>query len=119
MKGSEMYLDAHCHLERHTYGEELEAVIERAFDAGLTHIIAVGATRVVEGAHEAVALAGTDPRIFATAGVHPHDVGKATDADFAVVKEYLNHPRVVSLGEIGLDYHYDYAPKDVQIRRFE
>lgn len=114
-----MYLDAHCHLERHTYGEELEAVIERAFDAGLTHIIAVGATRVVEGAHEAVALAGTDPRIFATAGVHPHDVGKATDADFAVVKEYLNHPRVVSLGEIGLDYHYDYAPKDVQIRRFE
>ncbi|MEM6531062.1 MAG: TatD family hydrolase [Myxococcota bacterium] len=114
-----MYLDAHCHLERGTFGDELEAVLERAFAAGLTHIIAVGATRVVDGAHEAVALAESDPRIFATAGVHPHDVAKASEADFAVVRDYLDHPRVVSLGEIGLDYHYDFAPKELQILRFE
>ncbi|MEL6548594.1 MAG: TatD family hydrolase, partial [Myxococcota bacterium] len=114
-----MFIDAHCHLERGTYGDELEAVLERAFAAGLSHLIAVGATRVSEGAKEAVALAETDSRIFATSGIHPHDVGKASDDDFAVVGGFLSHPRVVSLGEIGLDYHYDYAPKDVQIARFE
>lgn len=114
-----MYVDAHCHLEKHTFGDELAAVIERAFAAGLTKIVAVGATRVVAGAHEAVALAQTDERIYATAGVHPHDVAKARDEDFAVVASYLSHPRVVSLGEIGLDYHYDFAPRELQIRRFE
>ncbi len=114
-----MFIDAHCHLERDTYGDELPEVLERAFAAGLSHMIAVGATRVAQGAKEAVALAETDERIFATSGIHPHDVGKAADADFATIRAFLSHPRVVSLGEIGLDYHYDFAPKRVQIDRFQ
>lgn len=114
-----MFIDAHCHLERDTYGDELPDVLERAFSAGLSHMIAVGATRVAEGAREAVALAETDPRIYATAGIHPHDVGKAANGDLETIRGLLAHPRVVSLGEIGLDYHYDFAPKPVQISRFE
>ncbi|MEM6733404.1 MAG: TatD family hydrolase, partial [Myxococcota bacterium] len=118
-KDLHVYVDAHCHLERGTYGDELKSVLERAFGAGLSHLVAVVATRVSEGAKEAVALAETDERIFATAGIHPHDVAKATEVDFDVVHGFLSHPRVVSLGEIGLDYHYDFAPKDVQTSAFE
>ena len=116
-----MYIDAHCHIERETYGDEVDQVIARAFDAGLTHLIAVGATRVLDGAHEAVALAEHVDRIYATAGVHPHDAAQCTEEHIARVQNYLSHPKVVALGEVGLDYYYDNSPKDVQqtvFRRF-
>src|SRR5689334_13208485 len=67
-----VYIDAHCHLERETYGDELEAVIARAEAAGLTHFVAVGATRLLEGAREAVVLAAARSNVYATAGIHPH-----------------------------------------------
>lgn len=114
-----MYIDSHCHLEQQTFGDELDAVIERAHAAGVSRMVAVGASRVSVGAGEAVQLAESKPSIFATAGVHPHDAGKMSDEDLAKIASYLSHPKVVSVGEIGLDYHYDYAPRDVQIRRFE
>lgn len=114
-----MYVDSHCHLEEQTFGDELGAVIERAHAAGVSRMVAVGASRVTVGAAEAVRLAESKPSIFATAGVHPHDAGKMSDGDLATIASYLSHAKVVSVGEIGLDYHYDYAPRDVQIRRFE
>ena len=113
-----MYIDAHCHLERATFGDELDEVIARAFSAGLTHIIAVGASGVTEGAREAVALAERVPGILAAIGLHPHEAAKARAADVDTIAELLAHPRVVSLGEVGLDYHYDFAPHDVQLEVF-
>ncbi|HSI05994.1 MAG: TatD family hydrolase [Myxococcota bacterium] len=109
-----MFIDSHCHLERHTFGDQLDAVIERAFAAELSHMVAVGASRVAEGASEAIALAERLPKIYATAGIHPHDAAKATDADVSAIAAAARHVKVVSVGEIGLDYYYDFAPKDVQ-----
>lgn len=109
-----MFIDAHCHLERHTFGDGLDDVIARAFAAELSHMVAVGASRVAEGASEAVALAERYPNIYATAGIHPHDAGKATEADVSAIASAAKHAKVVSVGEIGLDYYYDFAPKDVQ-----
>lgn len=116
-----MYLDAHCHLERETYGDDLEGVIKRARDAGLTEMIAVGATRGLLGAREAVALAQTRDDLYATAGIHPHDAQEASEAAVLEVEALLSQPRVVALGEVGLDYYYDNSPRDMQravFRRF-
>ncbi len=109
-----MYIDAHCHLEAQTYGSELDEVIARAFDAGLTHLIAVGASSVTAGAREVVALAARLDAVYAAVGIHPHDAGKAQDHDLSALAELLREPKVVALGEIGLDYYYDHAPQDVQ-----
>ncbi len=109
-----MYVDAHCHLERETYGDELEAVIDRARRAGLTHFVAVGASRVAAGAREVVALAEARPDVWAAVGIHPHDAARATPDDERAVAALLAHPKVVALGEIGLDYYYDNSPREVQ-----
>jgi TatD DNase family protein len=113
-----MYIDAHCHLERDTYGDELDEVIARAQRAGLTHFVAVGASGVARGALEVVELAERHPAIFAAVGIHPHDAACATPDDEATIAALLSRPKVVALGEIGLDYHYDHSPQDVQRQVF-
>lgn len=114
-----MYIDSHCHLERETFNDELDAVIARAFEAGLSHLVAVGASRVAVGAEEAIALAEREPRIYATAGIHPHDAGNVQGADYETIATIGGRPKVVAIGEIGLDYFYDHAPKSVQREVFE
>lgn len=114
-----MFIDAHCHLERDTYGDGLDGVLQRARHAGLVHLVAVGASRGIAGAEEAIALAESVAWISATAGVHPHDAAKVGDADIAAIERLGANPHVISIGEIGLDYHYDFAPREVQIARFE
>jgi TatD DNase family protein len=111
-----VYIDSHCHLERATYGDELDAVMARAVQSGVTHFVAVGAANRAAGAQEVVGLADRSPRVFAAVGIHPHDAAVATQADIDVVIGLLAHPRVVAHGEIGLDYHYAHAPQDQQRR---
>jgi TatD DNase family protein len=113
-----MYIDAHCHLEASSYGDELDDVIARALDAGVTHLVAVGASGVTAGAHEALALAERVPAVFATVGLHPHDAGKAGRAHVEEIARASQHERVVAVGEIGLDYHYDFAPPEAQNQVF-
>jgi TatD DNase family protein len=113
-----LFIDAHCHLERATYDEELDAVIDRAFAAGLTHLIAVGASSRLNGATEAVALAKTDPRIFAAVGFHPHEAAQMRAEDLDRLSVLLKEPKVVALGEIGLDYYYDHSPRQQQRHAF-
>jgi TatD DNase family protein len=114
-----VYIDAHCHLETATYGEELSAVIARAMDAGVSHFIAVGASCVLTGAEEAIALASRVPQVFATCGVHPHDAGLVTPSVVATLESLLHAPKVVALGEVGLDYYYDNVPRADQRSFFE
>jgi len=109
-----VYIDSHCHLERETYGDTLEAVLARATAAGVTHLVAVGASGGIAGAREAVALAARVPQVVAAVGLHPHEASKIHDADLAALRELLTAPKVVALGEIGLDYHYDFSPPEVQ-----
>jgi TatD DNase family protein len=112
-----MWTDAHCHLEEETYGALLPQVLARARTAGVTRMIAVGASRVADGAREAVALAAQHPDVYATCGIHPHDAARADDDAFVAVERLLSG--AVAVGEVGLDYYYDHAPRDLQRRVFK
>lgn len=114
-------IDSHCHLELETYGAELPAVMARARQAGLQAFVAVGASGVTKGADEALALAQNHADVFATVGIHPNEATAATAADIAHIGVLLRHEKVVALGEVGLDYHYEKdsaAQQDALLRAF-
>lgn len=107
-------IDSHCHLDDKQFDADREDVIERAFAAGLECLLAVGTGNGPPDLEAGIRLAQTHERIYATVGVHPHDASKATDESLRRLEELLRHPKVVALGEIGLDYHYDFSPREMQ-----
>ncbi len=111
-------VDSHCHLDDERFNEDRERVIERALAAGVTLMLAVGAGHGPPDLEAGIRLAEAFPCIRATAGVHPHDAAKATPETFERLRELLRHPKVVALGEIGLDYHYNFSPPEVQREAF-
>jgi TatD DNase family protein len=112
-------VDSHCHLDDSKFDEDREATIDRALAAGVTRMLAVGTGNGPPDLEVAIRLADRYPFIYATIGVHPHDASKATDETFARLRELASHPKVVGIGEIGLDYHYDFSPRDVQRSVFD
>lgn len=110
-------IDTHCHLAVPAYDADRALVLDRAWAAGVGHIIAIGET--VTAADRALALARTDDRISATAGLHPHDAKSWTPETGAWLRDRLQDPKVVAAGEMGLDYHYDHSPRADQWRAFE
>ena len=113
-----MWIDSHCHLDGHRFDDDREAVIERALQAGVSTMLAIGTGDGPPDLDVAIRLAESHSRIWASAGVHPHDAAKWTDDCEPMLRERMRHPRVVALGEIGLDYHYDFSPREVQQRVF-
>jgi TatD DNase family protein len=108
-------VDAHCHLDAHHFPEGADAVMERARAAGVVGFIVVGVGEDLGPAREAVALARRLPeRVAACVGLHPHDARMWTDAMHAELRTLAQSPEVVAVGEIGLDYHYDHSPREVQ-----
>jgi TatD DNase family protein len=107
-------IDSHCHLDSPEFDNDREAVIERALEAGVEHLVAIGTGSGPPDLDAGVRLADKYPAFYATVGVHPHDAAKAAPADLARLAGLLKLPKVVALGEIGLDYHYDFSPRDVQ-----
>ena len=103
-------VDSHVHLDDRKFDADREAVIERALSSGVAQMMAIGTGHL----ETAIRLAERYPFIVATIGVHPHDASKATPETFARLRELAAHPKVSALGEIGLDYHYDFSPRDVQ-----
>lgn len=103
-------IDSHCHLDMFDPAE-LDAVLRRAVDAGVGEMITIG-TRLAESA-PLVTLA-QHPGVWCTVGVHPHNAGDGPAADAATIAGLADNPRVVGIGESGLDYFYDKAPRDVQ-----
>lgn len=112
-----MLIDTHCHLGDPAYAPDCDAVLERAWAAGVAGVVVIGESRAA--AQRALELAAGGPRLAATAGLHPHEAS-AWNADYAQwLKEALRNPRVVAAGEMGLDYHYDHSPRSVQRAAFE
>ncbi len=111
-------VDSHCHLDDPQYDADREAVIQRALDAGVATMLAVGTGDGPPDLESGIRLAEAHDFIFASVGVHPHDARKATEETWRRVEGLLSHPRVVALGEIGLDYHYDNSPRDQQRAAF-
>jgi TatD DNase family protein len=111
-------VDSHCHLDDSKFDEDREQAIERARAAGVERLLAIGTGSGPPDLHAALRLAEKYDFIYATIGVHPHDAAKATGETFARLRELAAHPKVVAIGEIGLDYHYDFSPRPVQREAF-
>lgn len=109
-----MWLDSHCHLTADRFEKDRGDAIVRAREAGVGTLVTIGSGYGVEGNAEAVALAETDPAIYATAGVHPHEAAEFDDVGRAALRTWLAHEKVMAVGECGLDYHYEYSPRDTQ-----
>jgi TatD DNase family protein len=112
-----MITDSHTHLDSDVFDNDREEMIGRAVAAGVTRLVTVGAGAGLDSAVRAIALAERYSFVWATVGVHPHDAGK--DIDFDYLKELARHPKVVAVGETGLDFFRDWAPKDRQYLYFE
>jgi TatD DNase family protein len=107
-------IDSHCHLDQAYFGGERAAVLGRARQAGVRAFVCVGVGRGSGAAEEAAAIAAAEPDVFATVGVHPHDTAEATEEHWAAYERLARAPRVVGIGETGLDYYYQHAPREVQ-----
>jgi len=108
-------IDSHAHLDFEDFLGDLDAVVGRAAEAGVRRIVAVGLWRAPGSFGNALELATVRPEVFsATAGIHPHECAKVPEADWAESARLAAEPRVVGVGETGLDYHYDLSPRDVQ-----
>ncbi len=109
-------IDSHAHLDFRQFDADREAVIERAREAGLVAIVNIGTS--LSFSRAAVALAEKYDFIYAAVGVHPHDAKTVTPEVLAELRILARHPKVVAVGEIGLDYYRDLSPRDVQRRVF-
>lgn len=108
------FFDTHAHLDAEAFDGDREAAIDRARQVGLTDIVCIGASDGLKSNPRAVALAERHPFIHATVGIHPHDAHLADEAALAEIRRLAEHPKVVGIGETGLDYHYDHAPRATQ-----
>ncbi|MBU8733083.1 TatD family hydrolase [Cytobacillus pseudoceanisediminis] len=107
-----MFFDTHAHLNAEQYNEDLQEVIDRALDEGISNIVVVGFDRpTIEKAME---LTEKYDFIYASVGWHPVDAIDMTEDDLRWIEELSSHPKVVALGEMGLDYYWDKSPKDIQ-----
>jgi len=109
-----MWFDSHCHVTADEFAEDRDEVIESAAAAGVEGFIAIGSGYGVAANVRAVELAQRDERVWATVGVHPHEANTLDDPGRALIAQLLEDPRVVGVGESGLDYHYMNSPRETQ-----
>lgn len=111
-----MLTDTHAHLADDRILPHVEEIVARAAAASVTSVVTVGTN--AGSSRVCLELAGRLPGVWATAGIHPHAASDADDAALAAVREMLAEPRVVAVGETGLDYHYDFSPRERQRAAF-
>ncbi|RMG36295.1 MAG: TatD family deoxyribonuclease [Planctomycetota bacterium] len=108
--------DTHCHLDEEAFADDREQVLQRAADAGVRHIVSVGTT--VESSRACVALAQQSPLVLAAVGVQPNYVSAALPGDWEQIEQLATDPRVVAIGETGLDRYWDSTPFHLQQQWF-
>ena len=111
-----MIIDTHAHIDVSDFDEDREAVIERARENGVQYMVNIGCD--IESSYRSMELAEQHDFIYATAGIHPHDVKSINGDTYAHLRQLLLHPKVIALGEIGLDFFKNYSPQDVQRTHF-
>lgn len=111
-----MYVDTHAHLFFPNFNDELDQVIERARNAGVGAILVPGTD--IPTSMQAIKLADQYENIFVGVGVHPHETKEWTDELLVQIEKISEHPKVVAIGEIGLDYYYDFSPREIQLKAF-
>ena len=110
-------IDTHCHLDDEQFEADRDAVVARAVAAGVDRMISLGTTAASSRA--AVRLAETYPGLYAAVGIHPNSCAEAASGDWEAIVSLLDHPRVVAVGETGLDRYWDYAPIELQRDYFD
>lgn len=110
-----MLIDSHCHLDYFTEAE-IEAILARAHEAGVERMVTIGTS--IPQADSVIALAERFPQVWGTIGVHPHRAGEGTMPTVEELVALARHPRVIGIGESGLDYFYDKSPRDTQREGF-
>ncbi|PYV19619.1 MAG: TatD family deoxyribonuclease [Acidobacteria bacterium] len=111
-----MFVDSHCHLADYAFDADRVAVIERARAAGVARLLCTGGGDKPDEFDSALPLAERHEWIYAAAGFHPHEAATLEERHFDRLREAVRRPKVVAIGEIGLDYHYDLPERDVQKR---
>ena len=107
-----MFVDSHAHLTAKDFDGDRDAVLARAQDSGVRFI--VNPATGLDDSRRAVELADTQESIFACVGIHPHEAARTGEGALREIEELSTHPKVVAIGEIGLDFHYNFSPPDVQ-----
>ncbi|MDR5708546.1 MAG: TatD family hydrolase [Armatimonadota bacterium] len=105
-------IDTHLHLDDPRFDPDRDAVVERAVRAGVRILITTGVD--LESSRRAVALAERYPVVYAAVGIHPNHAHRASPGDFGAIAELAAHPRVIAIGECGLDFYRDWCPREVQ-----
>ncbi len=111
--------DSHAHLNSEDFDKDREDVIGRAFDTGTEFIINIGSGMGMKGNHDAIAIAHAHENIYATVGLHPHEASLFDEQSLREIAGLADDPKVIAIGEVGLDYHYMLSPKEIQIKAFE
>ena len=109
-------VDSHCHLDFPDFASELDAVVVRARAAGVSRMVTIS-TRVKKHA-QVLAIAEKFPEVFCSVGTHPHNAKDEPEVDAQVLIALAQHPKIVAIGEAGLDYHYDNSPRAAQAASF-
>jgi TatD DNase family protein len=111
-------IDSHAHIDFQQFDEDRDAMLERARAAGVTTLLAIGTGPGPEKLDAALPFAERHGWIYATVGIHPHEAKEVTADHLNQLASLAKHPKVIAWGEIGLDYHYDHSPREVQHRVF-
>lgn len=112
-----MYFDTHAHFDDEKFDENRDILIEEMHSNGVDYIINIGAD--MESSVKSIELAKKYDFIYAAVGVHPHEVENMTEEDINTLRKFTEYEKVVAIGEIGLDYYYDFSPRDKQCYWFE
>jgi len=107
-------IDTHCHVDSDQFDPDREAVIHRALEAGITTMLAIGTGEGPPHLDAAIQLANQHSCFLATVGVHPHNAIRVQPETYPELIRLAKHPKCVGIGEIGLDYHYDFSPREQQ-----
>jgi TatD DNase family protein len=113
-----MLADSHAHLDFPEFDADREAVFQRAAEAGIQYLLAMGGARGPAHLASGLQIAEGRENVWATAGIHPHEARDATEEYFAELAQLVQHPKIVAIGEIGLDYFHNHSPRDLQQRVF-
>src|SRR6516165_6451188 len=107
-------VDSHAHLDDARFDSDRDAVLQRAWDAGIHRILTIGNGSGPDDMACGIPIAEKHDWIYTTVGIHPHDASRVEDRHLALIESLSKHEKVIAIGEAGLDYHYDNSPRDIQ-----
>ena len=109
-----MFVDSHAHLDDPKFDDDREAMLQRARAAGVTRMLTIGNGRGPDDMGCGIPYAESLPEVYTSVGVHPHDAARVEEHHYVRMRELAAHPKVVAIGETGLDYYYNNSPHDIQ-----